>query len=85
MQVPTVLLLYPMMISFERRRQSAAEVSYHVRFTSCMLIGKLLLSALTTLVVIDAENQLWFVLACTALLHGQMAVLVRPQLATTGS
>ena len=39
------------MIHFERKRQSAAEVSYHVRFTSCMLIGKLALSACSALLV----------------------------------
>ena len=43
--VVTLALLYPVMIHFERKRQSAAEVSYHVRFTSCLLIGKLALSA----------------------------------------
>ena len=33
--VITIALLYPVMIHFERKRQSAAEVSYHVRFTAC--------------------------------------------------
>ena len=49
--VVTIALLYPVMIHFERKRQSAAEVSYHVRFTACMLIGKLALSACSALLV----------------------------------
>lgn len=49
--VVTLALLYPVMIHFERKRQSAAEVSYHVRFTACMLIGKLALSACSALLV----------------------------------
>ena len=47
----TIMVLYPVMLHFERKRQSAAEVSYHVRFTSCMLIGKLALSAMSALLV----------------------------------
>ena len=38
-------LLYPAMVYFERKRQSAAEVSYHVRFTSSFHAGKVALSA----------------------------------------
>ena len=47
----TIMVLYPVMIHFERKRQAAAQVSYHVRFTSCMLIGKLALSAMSALLV----------------------------------
>ena len=49
--VVTIAMLYPVMIHFERKRQSAAEISYHVRFTSCMVIGKLALSAMSALLL----------------------------------
>ena len=34
-----------------RAPRSAAEISYHVRFTSCMVIGKLALSAMSALLL----------------------------------
>ena len=49
--VVTIGVLYPVMIHFERKRQSAAEISYHVRFTSFMVIGKLALSASSALLL----------------------------------
>ena len=41
----TLIVLYPVMVFFERKRRAAAMVSYHVRFTSHFLFGKLALSA----------------------------------------
>merc|ERR550514_2106269 len=65
--VVTIALLYPVMIHFERKRQSAAEVSYHVRFTSCMLIGKLALSACSAILVGALPAPVYLIL-CGALL-----------------
>ena len=65
--VVTVALLYPVMIHFERKRQSAAEVSYHVRFTSCLLIGKLALSACSALLV-STLSPAAYLLCCMAML-----------------
>jgi len=42
-------VLFPVMVHFERKQRSAAEVSYHVRFTAGTLFGKLALSVTTTL------------------------------------
>ena len=64
--IVVLAVIYPMMILFERRRQSAAEISYHVRFTSFILIGKLLLSAVSTLFVIDSPYA--YLLVCFLLL-----------------
>ena len=63
----TVALLYPVMIYFERKRQSAAEVSYHVRFTACMLIGKLALSA-TSALLVSALPPAVYLLCCIGML-----------------
>ena len=65
--VVTLALLYPVMIHFERKRQSAAEVSYHVRFTACMLIGKLALSACSA-ILISAIPPASYLLLCAAML-----------------
>jgi hypothetical protein len=47
--IVNLAVLFPVMVHFERKQRSAAEVSYHVRFTAGMLFGKLALSVTTTL------------------------------------
>jgi hypothetical protein len=65
--VVTLAVLYPVMIHFERKRQSAGEVSYHVRFTACMLIGKLALSACSALLVSTVPPSV-YLLMCAIML-----------------
>jgi uncharacterized membrane protein YgcG len=71
--VVTIGLLYPVMIYFERKRQSAAEVSYHVHFTSCMVIGKLALSGMSALLVSSVPPSA-YLLCCGAMLVGFLHV-----------
>jgi len=65
--VVMLAVLYPVMIIFERKRQSAAEVSYHVRFTACILIGKLALSACSA-VLVSTIPAAAYLLVCSAML-----------------
>ncbi|KAL1523489.1 hypothetical protein AB1Y20_018427 [Prymnesium parvum] len=64
--VPILLVIYPLMIYFERKRLSGAEVSHHVHFTARILIGKLALSAASTLLV--RESPSIYLLFCVGML-----------------